>query len=58
MKSLSSNNRIAIGLILLLLALLLLVTAANLVWGLAGALAVAGITLAIYAIGFFVSTAE
>ena len=58
MKPLSSSNRIVIGLVLLLLALLLLITAASLVWGLAGAIAVAGITLAIYAIGFFVSTAE
>lgn len=58
MKPPNKETRFTIGLTLIFLALLCVVSGASIAGGVTGAFISAGICLAIYAIGFFVSSSD
>jgi hypothetical protein len=55
---LTNDQRLVTGFVLLALALILIASGANLLWGLTGALWVSGIVLAIYGVGFLISASD
>jgi hypothetical protein len=55
---LHKEHRAIIGVIMLALAFILISTGGGVTWGVTGALWAAGITLAVYGVGFLASTSE
>lgn len=55
---LNKEHRAIIGVIMLALAFILISTGGGVTWGITGALWAAGITLALYGVGFLASTSE